>query len=117
MLINELPFIMIRCLVLTILFEVVIALGVGVRKKLDLVNIILVNVLTNPIVVTIPVYFNVRYSVEARHISLLILEILAVFTEGFIYKKYLNYKKINPFIISLILNGVSYMSGVIINHL
>ena len=111
---NELPYYMVKCLLLTILIEVLVAFILGYRKK-DLLNVILVNIITNPIVVTIPVYFNVKYGLFERNVSLAILEVTTLFTEGFIYKKSLNNKKINPFVLSLLLNLASYFLGVIIN--
>jgi hypothetical protein len=113
---NDLPYIMARCLILTIIIEVGIAIMLGYRKK-DLINILLVNIMTNPIVVTVPLYFNVKYGLLERNIVLLILELLTVFIEGFIYKKYLSKRKINPYILSLILNASSYLVGVVINYL
>ena len=112
--INSLPYIMTECLILTIIIEVGIAIILGYRKK-DLVNILLVNIITNPIVVTIPLYINVNYGLSKRNITLLMLEILTVFAEGFIYKLYLKNKKINPYLLSLILNVSSYLIGVVIN--
>ena len=117
MIINNLPYIMIRCLFLTIVIELTMAILLKVKDKKDLINIVLVNVITNPIVVTIPVYFNLKYGVLERNIVLYLLEILTVITEGAIYKKVLNYKKINPFILSLILNFSSYAIGEIINRI
>ena len=112
--ISDLPFVMIKCLVLTILIECLVAYFLKYRKK-DLLNILLVNILTNPIVSSVPVYFNVKYGVSGRNISLLVLELLVLVVEGFIYHKYLNNKKINPYLLSLILNGSSYLLGVLIN--
>ena len=48
---NNLPLILVRCLLLTIIIELVVALILSVRDKKDILNIILVNVLTNPVVV------------------------------------------------------------------
>ena len=110
----ELPYYMVKCLILTILIETVIAFILGYRKK-DLLNVILVNIVTNPIVTTIPVYFNVKYGVFERNIALLVLEITTLFIEGFIYFKCLERRKINPFILSLLLNLASYGLGLIIN--
>ena len=111
---NDLPYIMARCLILTIIIEVGIAIILGYRKK-DLINVLLVNIMTNPIVVTIPLYFNVKYGLLERNITLLTLEILAVLSEGFVYKKYLLNKKMNPYLLSLILNVSSYLIGEVIN--
>ena len=117
MILNDLPIIMIKCLVITIIIEIVVALILKIRDKKDLLNIALVNIMTNPIVTSIPVYMNIRYSVNCRNITLLILEILTVLLEGLIYKKFLNFKRINPFILSLLLNCSSYFIGEIINVL
>ena len=114
---NDLPMIMVRCLLCTIIIETLIAIIIGIRDKKDILNVILVNIITNPIVVTIPVYFNVRFGLLERNISLYILEILALVVEGFIYLKTLKYKKINGFIISLILNLSSYLIGEVINYI
>jgi hypothetical protein len=113
--INELPLIMLRCLILTIIIEIVISLILGYRKK-DLLNVLLVNIITNPIVTSVPVYFNVNYGLKYRNISLLILELLVLVVEGFIYKKYLEKRNINPYILSFILNASSFLIGEIINY-
>ena len=116
MTINEIPYYMARALICTILIETIVAFIIGYRKK-DLINVILVNIMTNPIVFIVPVYFNVKYGIIERNVVLLILEILALLSEGFVYKKYLSNKKINPYVLSLILNLSSYLIGEIINHL
>ncbi|MBR6133677.1 MAG: hypothetical protein IKQ29_03040 [Bacilli bacterium] len=117
MIINKLPFIMLKCLICTIIIEIVIALILKIKAKKDLINILLVNILTNPIVVSIPVLILFRYGKYYSNITLYILEIITVITEGFIYKKVLKYKKINPYLISLILNLGSYLIGEIINRI
>lgn len=117
MLINDLPLIMLRCLILTIIIEVIIGLILKIKNKKDILNIILANIITNPIVVSIPVYINIKFGLLERNICLIILEIITLFVEGFIYKKVLNYKKINPYLISLILNMSSYLIGEIINYI
>lgn len=115
--INDLPYIMIKCLICTIIIEVLVAYILKIRDKKDILNIILVNILTNPLVVSIPIFMLVKYNYKMRIISLIILEILTVIVEGLIYLKVLKYKKVNPFIISLILNLSSYLIGEIINNL
>ena len=116
MIIYNLPLIMLKCLVLTIIIEIVIASLLKVNDKKDLLNIALVNIVTNPIVTSVPVYFNIRYGILQRNIVLYTLEVLTVITEGLIYKKVLKYKKINPIVLSLILNLSSYGIGEIINR-
>lgn len=115
--VNELPFIMIKCLVCTIIIEIVIAKILKVKTKKDFLNIFLVNIMTNPVVVSFPVYVNIKYGLLQRNIVLYILEIIVVFLEGFVYKNVINYNKINPYILSFILNMGSYFIGNIINQI
>ena len=115
--INDLPIIMIKCLLCTIIIECIIGFIIGVRNKKDFLNIILVNIVTNPIVVSVPIYVMINYDYNARYTTLYILEVLAVIVEGLIYSKVLKYKKINPFLISLILNLGSYFIGEVINKI
>jgi len=116
MTIAEFPKVMVICLVSTLIIECGLAIIIGYRKK-DLLNIFLANCLTNPIVSSIPVYFNYYHGLKARNISLLILEILTLFVEGLIYHKYLKRRKINGFLLSLILNASSYLLGLVINEI
>lgn len=117
MLINEIPFIMIKCLIFTVIIEIIIGIILKVKDKKDFLNILLVNIMTNPIVVTIPVYINIRYGLLERNCAVFILEILTVFIEGKVYSKYLKYNKINPYVMSLILNLSSYIIGDIIKYI
>lgn len=111
-----LRFQILKCLLITIILELIISLILGVRKKKDFLNIILVNGITNPLV-SIFIYFcNVMYfDPNIWVIVLIIMEILAVLFEGFIYKKYLKYNAINPYVLSVILNISSYFLGTIID--
>ena len=110
----DLPKVMVICLVMTIVIECGIAFILGYRKK-DLLNVLLVNILTNPIVSTLPVYFNYYHGLRARNTCLYILEGLVLIVEGFIYVKVLKRRKINGFILSFILNLSSYLIGLLIS--
>ena len=103
--------IMIKCLLCTIVIEILIALVLNIKDKKDLLYVVLVNILTNPIVVLVPILINSKFKI----ITLYSLEILTVFIEGYIYLKVLKYKKLNPFILSILLNLASYLIGGIIN--
>lgn len=109
--------IMIICLVVTLFTEILMACILKTKNKKDYLNIILVNTLTNPLVVTIPFYINIKYGLKYRNLVLYILEILAVVLEGYIYQKYLTNKKMNPYLFSLILNISSYIVGLIVNYI
>lgn len=114
---NSLPLLLIRCLLLTVIIELIIALILGIRDKKDIINVILVNVITNPIVVMSQTLLYIKFGYNIEMIGIAILEVLVVLVEGLIYKKVLNYKKINPILLSLILNALSFLIGELINLL
>ena len=111
---TEILITMIRCLLETIILECGIAYLLGYRKK-DMLFILLVNVLTNPIVVSVNIYFQMHYGINGHEISLLLLELFAFLSEAIIYKFALENKKINVFTLSLILNASSFGIGELIN--
>lgn len=110
------PYYMARALFLTILFETGFALALGVRKKRDTAVIVLAQALTNPPLVITLMLINLRYPFTVYCVAVAVLEILAFLTEGFVYKNTLDYKKINPFLLSLILNVFSFSAGQVVNH-
>ncbi len=114
--INEFPKYIAICLLSTVLVEVIASLIMKVRDKKDILNIALANVLTNPIVVVSSTLVNIFWGSKARLLSLIFLESLAILIEGYIYKKNLNYRRINPYILSIILNIMSYSVGLLINR-
>lgn len=116
MLINELPKVMLISLSCTLVIEVIVAFILKYRGK-DIINVILVNILTNPILNSSIVAINYYYGLKTRNISLIIMEILVVIVEGFIYQKYLTRKKINGYLLSLILNIASYVIGSLLNKI
>ena len=101
----------------TTLIEVICSYLFKIRNKKDIINIILVNIMTNPLLVTILIYINIMFGLKYRNILVYPLEILVVLIEGLVYKKYLSYKKINPFVLSLVLNSLSYILGLLINNI
>jgi len=109
--------IIINSLFFTILIELCVALLLRIKNKKDIINIILVNVVTNPIVVLFPYIVGLHHGNTYRYITLLSLEIMAIIFEGFIYNKFLKYNKLNSYILSLILNIASYILGIFINNI
>jgi len=114
--INEFPLIMLICLSSTIVIELIMSLLLGIRNKKDILNVILVNIMTNPLVVSILMYITYNRLFNTT-ISIIILEILVILTEGFTYKKVLTFDKINPYVLSLILNISSYFIGGLLNNI
>ena len=83
-------------------------------NKKDILLVILVNTLTNPVVVLIYriLYFNSNINTV---MIILPLEVFAVLTEGFIYKKSACCIK-RPFLFSLMANTFSYIMGLMIQR-
>ena len=116
MYITDLPIVIAKSLFFTIVIEIFIAMILRYRQK-DLLNVLLVNILTNPLVNSITVSINYYLGLQYRQISLIILEIIAIFIEGMIYQKYLNNWKINWYLLSIILNISSFSLGLLINKM
>ena len=95
------------CLFLTIILEVATAVLIGIRKGFDLTVILLVNVLTNPIVVLTGMVMG-SYTTVPRAVYITVLELAAFITEALFYRKLLYTRKPSPFLLSLILNCVSF---------
>ena len=110
-----LPIIMLVSLTLTIIIEVIAAIILKVNKSKDILNIILANILTNPLLVSITYYIRITHDELTKNIFLAVFEILAILIEGYLYKKYLTYKKLNPFFLSLVLNASSFILVSVIN--
>lgn len=109
---------MIINLVLTIIIEVSFSLILGIRNRKDIYSIIFINCVTNIVlnyIMNIIKYFV--YSNILIYIILTIFEIVVVFIEYKYYKKYLEYKRINPLILSIILNILSFGFGLLIYNL
>ncbi len=102
-------------LLATLVIEIVGALFIGIRSKKDLINVLIVNIMTNPLVVSIAFMINLRHGLIMKRIAMIILEFLAFFSEGFVYKRVLEYKRMNGYIVSLVLNVTSYLLGIIVN--
>lgn len=94
---------------LTLLIELPLALLLGVRKGLDLLCVVLVNVVTNPSVVLILNLISLQGAPPWYLIAG--LELAAVGVEAIFYRKCFSQCSINPLLLSLILNGISYLGG------
>ena len=107
----SLPYIMLVCLLCTIFIELLVALVLKIFDKKDLLNIVLVNILTNPFLVSLLNLVFLKLGENAKSFFEIIMEVIVFIVEGIIYKKYLKYNKLNPYLVSLILNASSYFIG------
>jgi len=99
-------------LAMTLVLESGFFLLTGKRNKKDLLLVLLVNVLTNPAVVLL-YWLAVAYSGFNWIITIAVLEVLAVLTEGYIYKRHgQDFKR--PYGFSLFANMFSYCTGVLL---
>ena len=97
---------------ITIILEISLAYILKIKDKKDLLNIIIINFITN---VSLNSFIFISYMLFKKLIiHILILEITIIIIEGTFYKKKLKYKRINPYLISLILNIVSYSFSLLI---
>ena len=102
-------------LILTIILEAAFFLIIGKRDKKDLLLLLLVNVLTNPVVV-LSFWLAVLYTDLNRYIILIPLELFAVLTEGYYYKRYgQDFRR--PYLFSTAANVFSFAAGVLIQML
>lgn len=86
----------------------------GIRGKYNFLVLILVNIITNPVIV----YIANLLILLGRNAILIwlipLLEIIVVIIEGLLFKKYLDYKKMNVYLLSFIMNLLSFCIGIII---
>ena len=99
-------------LVLTLALEAGFFLLVGKRDPKDLLLVLLVNVLTNPAVVLL-YWLAVLSASSYIAIIVAILEILAVLTEGYCYRKF-GHDFQRPYLFSLSANLFSFGVGMLI---
>ena len=102
-------------LLATLVLEAGFFLLVGKRERKDLLLTCMVNVLTNPVVV-LAYWLTVLYTTWNAAIMIVILEMSAVFVEGYCYRQYGRCFK-HPYLFSLAANLFSFFSGFVIQWL
>ena len=111
----ELLIALVISLALTLVFESGFFLIISKRNKKDLLLLIMVNVLTNPIVVLL-YWLAALYTNWNGTLIKIPLEIFAVLTEWFYYRKYgQDFKR--PFFFSLAANAFSFTAGLLLQLL
>lgn len=104
-------------LLLTIIIEISISFIIGIREKEDFKVVFWTNVLTNPVVVYIANCVKLLNNNVIYNIIVFIMEVLVIIVEFSIYKKFLDYKKKSPLLISSINNIISFSLGIIISKI
>lgn len=98
------------CLGLTVVIECALSFILGYRKT-DLLYILLVNAITNPLLNSSAYLVEALHGEDAKGTYVMIAEFVVVVIEGLIYLFVLDRRKINPMILSFILNLVSCVLG------
>lgn len=99
-------------LLLTVAVEVPLSLLVGMRRK-ELITVLLVNCLTNPIAMLL--YWVLCARTSLSHLLLrFLIEATVVLTEGWIYARGTDRK--HPYLCSLALNAASYGVGALLGY-
>lgn len=104
-----------KSLALTLLLELAAAWLLGLRSWRDFLLVALVNVLTNPL---LGVVLDVLYLYHRELLQWYVvaaLELGVVAAEGLLYWNRLECRKRNPFVLSVILNGISYFGGLMLS--
>ena len=98
----------------TLAAELAFAAILGIRQGKDFLLVALVNILTNPPLVFPAVTLSFLSPHTVNLYVIIPLEIFIALTEGLIYRKRLSFRRLNPFLISLILNSASYLGGLLL---
>ena len=99
-------------LALTLALETGFFFSTGKRDRKDAVLVVMVNIITNPVVV-LTYWLAFLYTNWNVFAVLIVLEIFAVLTEGYYYRKYgRGFRR--PYLFSLGANAFSYGVGVLI---
>lgn len=99
--------------VLTAVLELSSAWLFGLRNPRDFLLILLVNVVTNPLAGLIfDLWFLQQHSLPPWYL-IVPVELTVVVAEGLLYRGRLHFEKWNPFVLSLMLNLISYTGGIV----
>lgn len=113
--INHIPYIILYCLLSTEIIELVFSRLLGIKDRRDFINVFCVNLLTNPILVITSININFIFNKYEYNFTIIVLEIIIFLIETLLYKKVMQYNKINPFKLSFVLNLASFSIGNILN--
>lgn len=105
---------LLRSLLLTEVLELLAAACFPQRNRHDFLLVILVNILTNPVVVYLDFWLH-GATIAWRWLWVGGLEFAVWLSEALIYRKCLTGKQ-NPYLFSLILNAASYLGGVCLQY-
>lgn len=115
MTLEQLPLIMLRALLITLIIECAVAWILGVRTRDGQKVVFLANLMTNPVVVSMGAGVLLFLGRNMLFPITVIMEVIVVVVEGVVYRRYLETER-DPFVISLICNAVSFFTGELLNR-
>lgn len=107
-------------LLVTIIIELIVARLFGFRKKHELLVVVLINLITNPVLnylILLKNYTATNYQTEALSPFVVVLEIIIVIIEWLLLRFALNNKSTKLFLFSLVANACSFLMPVILGYL
>ena len=103
-----------EALALTVAIEVAVAWLFGLRKKWDLLTVVLINVITNPLLnylILINGYFHL---ISRTNLLIWSLEVVVVVVEWRLLVYVLRQRQFKLGILALVMNAASYLAGLVI---
>lgn len=94
--------------------ELPICFFIGAKTKRKIITAGLINVITNPAAVMCGLALAL-FLPNFQSTGIFLIELFVVFIEGFMFSSFKTFDKKNPYLISLLLNFISYTAGEIIN--
>ena len=113
--IAHMPELLLRCLLCTVVIECAVAFILGLRKRDEQLTVALVNVVTNPLLVSICILVQLFFSRQVYWCAYIGLELAVIVGEALLYRIVLRQKR-DPFLLSAILNSASFFIGMLLNR-
>ena len=104
-------------LILTIIIEEVTAFIMGMRRKLEFIIVLLVNTLTNPLMMLYYTFIRSKFPDVSKILLQIPGEIAVVIIEAYVFKtmgKTKDYCFKHPILLSIVLNTISWMTGILL---
>ena len=90
--------------------ELSVSFLLGIRTIREAITVILINIITNPIVVVLSLLLTFMFY-EWRVFGNFILEIAVVFSEGYMFGRFNIFNNKNTYLCALLLNTISFLAG------
>ena len=100
---------------LTIVLELALLFILGIRDRKDILLIVLVNIITNPLVMLL-YWLTISHTYWHTAIIKAPLELFAIVTEGYYYQKY-GRRFRRPYTFSVVANLFSFGIGELLQHI